>query len=57
MVGKFKLKKINQSHNTLEDISPEVLKMLEDMAEKKKLDINPSQEAHARLPPQRQKSH
>lgn len=41
MVGKFKLKKINQTYNKFEDISPEVLKMLENMSDKKKADSKP----------------
>lgn len=35
-VSKFKLRKANQIYNRYEEISPEVLKMLEDMSEKKK---------------------
>ena len=41
-VSKFKLKKINQSHSRLSDLSPEVLKMLESMSERKSAD--PGQE-------------
>lgn len=37
MVGKFNLKKANSSFNHLEGINLDVIKMLEDMAEKKKI--------------------
>jgi methyl-accepting chemotaxis protein len=40
MVGRFKLKKISNSFNKLEEISPEVLKMLERMSEKNKGELN-----------------
>lgn len=46
MVGKFTLKKSNQSYHRLEEISPEVLKMLENMSAKKKNEQNFSEEAH-----------
>jgi methyl-accepting chemotaxis protein len=35
-VSKFKLKEVNHTYNKYEEFSPEVLKMLEDMPEKKK---------------------
>ena len=38
MVGKFKLKKMNQSYSKLSELSPEVLKMLESMPGRKKVD-------------------
>lgn len=47
MVSKFKLKKINQSYNKLEDISPEVLKMLQSMSEKRKSNPDTAEEAYA----------
>ncbi len=39
MVSDFNLKKINKSYDRLEDISPDVLKMLESMTEKRKSDL------------------
>lgn len=44
MVAKFKLKKSNQSYKRLEGITPEVLKMLESMSEKKSDDSITSEE-------------
>ncbi len=35
-VSKFRLKKVNKSYNSLEDLNPEVLEMLENMYDKKK---------------------
>lgn len=37
-VSRFKLKKINQSYSKFQEINPGVLKMLEDMSERKKAD-------------------
>lgn len=39
-VSKFRLKKANQAYNKLGELNPEVLKMLEDMSEKKKANSN-----------------
>lgn len=39
MVGKFKLKKSIAGSNSLNELSPEVLKMLEEMSEKKKAEL------------------
>ncbi len=36
LVGKFKLKKIKHNYNKFDTLNPDVLKMLEDMSEKKK---------------------
>ena len=36
MVSNFKLKQSVKSYNTLNELNPEVLKMLDEMAEKKK---------------------
>lgn len=47
MVSRFKLKKVDKSLNKLEELNPEILKMLEDMAEKKKSNTNPAEEANA----------
>ncbi|MGE5629487.1 MAG: methyl-accepting chemotaxis protein, partial [Caulobacteraceae bacterium] len=41
MVNRFKLKKVDKSLNKLEELNPEILKMLEDMAEKKKINSSP----------------
>lgn len=46
MVGRFKLKKINSSYKHLEGISPEILKLIEGMSEKKPNDSPPAEEAH-----------
>jgi methyl-accepting chemotaxis protein len=40
MVNKFKLKKVEKSINNFDELNPDVLKMLEDMAEKKKIETN-----------------
>jgi len=39
-VSKFKLKKINQTNNKFDELSPEVLKMIEEMAERKRSNLN-----------------
>jgi len=43
-VSKFKLKKVSQSYGQYEELSPEVLKLLEDMSEKKKLNKSHKEE-------------
>lgn len=43
-VSRFKLKKIAKNHNSLDEINPEVLKMLENMSEKEKTDSEPTEE-------------
>jgi len=48
MVSRFRLKKLDKSVNNLEELSPEILKMLEDMADKKKADSSP-EEANAEV--------
>lgn len=47
MVSKFKLKKADKSVDKLEELNPEILKMLEDMAEKKKMNSSPAEETYA----------
>lgn len=47
MVGEFKLKQSTRSHGKLDEISPEVLRMLEEMSEKKKSNANPKEEARS----------
>jgi methyl-accepting chemotaxis protein len=47
MVSKFKLKKAGKSVDKLEELNPEILKMLEDMAEKKKMNSTPAEETYA----------
>lgn len=47
MVSKFKLKKINKSYSKLADISPEVLKMLESMSEKRKDELHIMEDVYA----------
>ncbi|WHH61092.1 methyl-accepting chemotaxis protein [Petroclostridium sp. X23] len=46
MVSRFKLRKTSQSYNKLEDIDPEMAKMLESMAEKRKGVGNIAEEAY-----------
>jgi len=46
MVGKYTLKKGSTGTSRLDDIDPEVLRMLESMAEKKKMTANPERENH-----------
>lgn len=46
-VSKFKLKKVNQSYSRFDDLNPEVLKMLEEMSERKKADSNNRELARA----------
>jgi methyl-accepting chemotaxis protein len=36
LVGKFKLRKVNKSYSRLGDLDPEVLRMLEDLSDKKR---------------------
>jgi methyl-accepting chemotaxis protein len=45
MVGKFKLKKASQSYSKLENLSPEVIKMLEGLSEKKKENLKSVEES------------
>lgn len=47
MVGKFKLKKISYSRSKVDEISPEILKMLEEMAKKRKMDASLMEVAEA----------
>jgi methyl-accepting chemotaxis protein len=42
MVGRFRLKKNNDVFNSFEGLNPEVIKMLENMAEKKKISMKNS---------------
>lgn len=45
MVGKFKLKKVNQTYKKLDTLSPEILKMLESMSGKIKGDSKQAEDA------------
>jgi methyl-accepting chemotaxis protein len=47
MVAKFKLKKGSLHSNTLDELDPEVLKMLEGMKNKKKTAESPDEETNA----------
>ncbi|RKL62407.1 HAMP domain-containing protein [Thermoanaerobacteraceae bacterium SP2] len=49
MISRFKLKKVDKSLDKLEELSPEILKMLEDMSEKKKNNSSPAEEAHVEV--------
>ncbi|KJS20562.1 MAG: chemotaxis protein [Clostridiaceae bacterium BRH_c20a] len=49
MVGKFKLKQNVKSYSKLDELSPEVLKMLEDMSEKKKTNSGSKEEAYSEV--------
>ncbi len=55
MVGKFKLKHNARSMNRLDGISPEVLKMLEDMSEKKKAKFADKEETTGDIYPSQSK--
>lgn len=46
MVGKFKLKQNTKSYRQLDELSPDVLKMLEEMSEKKKIESNHQEETY-----------
>lgn len=47
MVSRFKLKQTDKSFSKLEELNPEILKMLEEMAGKKKSNTSPAEEANA----------
>lgn len=49
MVSKFKLKKNIKSYSQIDDLSPEVIKLLENMSEKKKNNSHPLEEAYAEV--------